>query len=212
MSKLTIINGLIQLPDDLTIEKERSILLYPTFEDNEEAINTFCSIWGKGKTTKTGAAGDSGVSVSTINRILKLAGIGQDYCDENGIEILKTNFKYVHKAAKKIKKAQKLASEKLVNIIHAQAEDGNFNAAKFLLQKINPEEYGDEKTQNSLDALNNINVTTNVQAISIPVLELNDDNMKKIERAQAKLYEHAHKLRNENKKLNENKALGKLND
>lgn len=208
-NNLIIINGLIQLPDELTIEKERSILLYPTYEENEEAINEFCAVWSKGK-TKTKACGDSGVSVSTINRILKLSAAGQDYCDENEINILKTNYKHVYKAAKKIKKAQSAASSKLHDIIYTMAEDGNFNAAKFLIQKIDPENYGDEKSQNSLDALNNINVTNNVQAISIPLIDINDDSMKKIEKAQAKLYDYAHKIRNENKKMNEDKALGKL--
>lgn len=205
MNNLTIIDGLIQLPDELTLEKERSVLVYTLNEENKENLTAFCNLWAKGKKTKTGACNDTGISPTTVNRILKYADVGVDYCEQFDIDIMKTNFKHVYKAAKAIKKAQTKASEKLTDIIYAQAEDGNFNAAKFLIQKINPEEFGDQATENSMSGLNNVGNTNNT--ININLMAMNDKNIESMESAQERLFKHAHKMRNDDIKAKELKRL-----
>lgn len=188
------VNGLYILPIDLILEKERSVLLYPTFEKNKDAIDSFCYHWGTGM-TKIGACNEveGGISPSTINRILKYAEVGNDFCDEHGIDITKTDYKYIHRAALKIKKAQTKSTKGLHKTIKDMAEGGNFAAAKFLIQKVNPEEYGDQATQNQLD---NLTPGNNSQTINFNILKIDDAGKKEIERTQKDMTDYIYKMRN----------------
>lgn len=211
MNELIKKDGIIILPNELMLEKEKSVLVYILNEDNKSSLEEFCNLWSKGKHTKTGACNKSGISPSTVNRILKYAKIGEDFCEEHGIDHNKTNYKHVIKAAKAIRKSQTRATEKLTDLMYGMAEEGNFNAAKFLAQKINPEEFGDQATENSLSNLNN-SVAGNNNTINIQVMGMNEENIKKMSKAQEKLYLHAKKLRDENKKENEQKLIGNTYD
>lgn len=108
-------------------------------EKNPDKLAIFLRAYSTGKVTKTHAAAAAGFSIKTLQRVNKLAQEMLAYCEDQNINYEDTDCFFLINCFLQIEKARTTASGKLVDIIHKQAEEGNFNAAKFLLSKVDPE-------------------------------------------------------------------------
>lgn len=122
---------------DLIDKQERYVINWP--QVNADKLAIFLKVYSKGKSTKTQACAIAGFSTRTLQYIQRLAQIMLAHCEDNNIDYKKTDCFYLINAFLLIEEARTKAAERLVEVIHKQAEDGNFNAAKYLLGKIDPE-------------------------------------------------------------------------
>lgn len=111
-----------------------------TYADNHpDKIAKFCKAYASGKNLKSIACQLSGMSIRTLQIMQKIAKDSLEYCEENNINYKDTIFKNLIETNFIIEESRQKASERLVNVIHKQAEDGNFQAAKYLLGKVDQE-------------------------------------------------------------------------
>lgn len=121
---------------------------------NADKFAIFLKAYGTGKTTKTIACNVAGFNIRSIQRVAKAAETILNYCEENNINYEDTDAANLINAYFNIEKVKKQACDKLVDYIYKQAED-NFQAAKYLLGKIDPE------WQENNNSQVNVNVDTN---------------------------------------------------
>lgn len=201
-NNLVKIDGLIILPEELMPVKEKSILVYPTKEENKKIIDSYCYYYKQGIYSKNGAcdkasdaSDDAVISVDTINRILKHSKIAEEYCLENDINIMKTNYKHVYKAAKKIRSTTTDGSANLVKSLKQMIDAGNFQALKFLLENMDPENFGSESKKASLANLTNNTTNNTNQNVQINVVSLDAAGEKQLNLDQTLLLDHIKELK-----------------
>lgn len=132
-------------------------------DKHPEKIAKFCKAYASGRNLKSVACKVAGLSIRTLQIMQKIANDALEYCEENNINYKDTIFKSLIDTSFVIEQARQTASEKLVNNIHKQADDGNFNAAKYLLGKIDAEWC--EASNNQI----NVNIDTNSNSKGVQI-------------------------------------------